>query len=66
VFGYPFIDRATLQLPGNKALLIRVKKTGGKGTGIATVTLRRKRIPVTAITHEQLLKGGKLVFHVYP
>lgn len=65
VFGLPLIKEATLQLPGNKKLQITVKKIKGQQQGIATVQWNRKQIPVVSISHQELLKGGQLIYTVY-
>ncbi|GAB2808649.1 GH92 family glycosyl hydrolase [Ferruginibacter profundus] len=65
VFGYPLVNKATLQLPGDKLLHIQVKKIKKAGkTGIQSVQLNGVSIPVTSISHRQLLQGGNLVITV--
>ncbi len=67
VFGFPLVETARIQLPDKKTLTIRVKRLKGTGkSGIAAVLFNGRSIPVTAITHQQLLQGGNLVFHLYP
>jgi putative alpha-1,2-mannosidase len=66
VFGYPLIKKATLQLPNNKTLQIRVNKINKPGKqGIASVYFNGLPIPVTSINHTQLLQGGNLVYTIY-
>lgn len=65
VFGLPLIERATIQLPNKKTLQVQVKKLAKKGTGIASVQLNGKPLPLHAITHKQLLQGGTLILNVY-
>jgi predicted alpha-1,2-mannosidase len=66
VFGCPLVKNATLQLPGNKQLHIQVNSLKMKGKqGIAAVQFNGKQLPVTQISHRQLLQGGKLVISVY-
>jgi predicted alpha-1,2-mannosidase len=66
VFGYPMVKSAVLHLPGGKKMNIRVKgelvKKPGSTSYIKSVWLNGKSIPVNYITHEQLLKGGELVY----
>ena len=66
VFGYPLINTAVIQLPNKKQLQIQVKKLNRKNKeGIASVQFNGKTIPVTFITHNQILQGGNLVFYIY-
>lgn len=61
VFGLPFINHATLQLPNKKQLRIKVtRRKGVKPGGIIALRFNGKAIPVTSIGHQQLLKGGVL------
>jgi predicted alpha-1,2-mannosidase len=61
VFGFPLIDEATIQLPNKKELKIKVKRAlVKKASGIESVRLNGKSIPVKNITHQQLLNGGLL------
>jgi predicted alpha-1,2-mannosidase len=68
VFGYPLVRSATIHLPTGKKMNIRVKGNIDKRTGsssyIKRVTLNGKEIPVKFITHQQLLKGGDLVYEL--
>jgi predicted alpha-1,2-mannosidase len=65
VFGYPLIDKATLQLPNKKQLHIRVtRRRGNQAPGIASVQLNGRALPVRSLTHAQLLQGGVLVMVV--
>jgi predicted alpha-1,2-mannosidase len=67
VFGYPLVKTATLTLPNNKKLLIKINATkkGGEAARIFGVQFNNKKIPVTSIKHTDLLKGGILSFDVY-
>jgi predicted alpha-1,2-mannosidase len=66
VFGYPLIKNAVIQMPGNKTLHIVVKRSGDKqGQGIQSVWFNNKELPINSITHQQLLKGGQLIFKLY-
>jgi putative alpha-1,2-mannosidase len=68
VFGYPLVRSATIHLPTGKKMNIRVKGNIDKKTGsnsyIRRVTLNGKEIPVKFITHQQLLKGGELIYEL--
>jgi predicted alpha-1,2-mannosidase len=66
VFGLPFINDATIQLPNNKKLNITVKgeqniKLRNK---ITAIHFNGKSIPVTSIKHSEILKGGTLTITV--
>ena len=66
VFGLPLVDAASIKLPGNKMLYIKVKKvnmTNGK-RGIVNVYFNGKAIEVNYISHHLLMQGGKLQFIV--
>ena len=66
VFGYPFIDEATLLLPNQKKLHITVKKELAKNkTGLRKALLNGQEIKTPYLTHQQLLQGGELTLHVY-
>jgi predicted alpha-1,2-mannosidase len=66
VFGYPLVDEATVQLPQNKTLFIKVKRLNQKSrNGIKTIKWNNKVIPFTSISHQQLLKGGTLEMELY-
>jgi predicted alpha-1,2-mannosidase len=68
VFGYPLVKSATLMLPGGKSMNIRVKgdirKKSGGSSYIKRVLLNGRSIPVNFITHEQLLKGGEMIYEL--
>jgi len=65
VFGVPLIEKATVQLPGNRRLEITTRgKVNDKKCSIEKVEWNGTEIPVKSIRHEQLMKGGKLVFYL--
>ncbi|MFM8711398.1 MAG: GH92 family glycosyl hydrolase, partial [Sphingomonadales bacterium] len=66
VFGFPLINKALIQLPGQLNLLIEVKKKKGSGkSGIAGIQFNKKDIPISRISHAALLKGGHLIYTIY-
>ncbi|MBC7890109.1 MAG: glycoside hydrolase family 92 protein [Ferruginibacter sp.] len=66
VFGYPLVDNAIIQLPNKKQLRLQVNKLYQTGRdGIASIEFNGKKIPITIISHGQLLQGGKLIINVY-
>jgi putative alpha-1,2-mannosidase len=68
VFGYPLVRSATIHLPSGKKMSIRVKGNIDKKTGsnsyIRKIILNGKEIQVKCITHQQLLKGGELIYEL--
>jgi putative alpha-1,2-mannosidase len=67
VFGYPLVKSATVHLPSGKKMSIRVKGNNDQRGGssyIKRVILNGKEIPVKFITHQQLLKGGELIYEL--
>jgi putative alpha-1,2-mannosidase len=66
VFGLPLIKEAVLEMPQNRKVKIQVFTIPGQGKkGIAKVKWNKKEIPVKAISHQQLLEGGTLVYYIY-
>ena len=67
VFGYPLIDQATIALPGNKKLLIKVTRTkkAGKEPAIYKVTFNKKEIPVVSFSHSNFMEGGILTMDLF-
>jgi predicted alpha-1,2-mannosidase len=65
VFGYPFIDSATITLPNQKKLQLKVLRgKSNKPAAISKVVLNGKSLPVQSITHRQFLEGGVLTISV--
>ncbi len=64
IFGCPLVNEALLQLPNGKKLQIEVQHSKVGGSGLRAVYFNGKSIPVQAISHRQLLQGGKLVMVV--
>ncbi len=62
VFGFPLIQNATIQLPNEKQLQIKVTRRNNNRSNekIVAVKLNGKSFPVKTITHQQLLQGGIL------
>ena len=67
VFGYPLVESARLQLPNGKILLVKVNKIKKQGEPrrIYQVFFNGKKIPVSSIRHDALLKGGLLQLNIY-
>ena len=65
VFGVPLVNKATIRLEGKKQLSMTViRRSGSDAKGIVSAKLNGRRIPVRSISHQQLQKGGRLVFTV--
>ena len=64
VFGIPFINNATVQLPNGKKLMIQVKDLSKKRNKIIAISFNGKKLPITSISHQQILQGGKLLITV--
>lgn len=61
VFGVPFINKATIKLPNDKTLTIRVKRNSNtKEEFLQKVMWNGKPVEITSISHAELLKGGTL------
>ncbi|QDA62619.1 glycoside hydrolase family 92 protein [Hymenobacter jejuensis] len=56
----PLFDRATVQLPGGKALEIIAKKASPEAMYIAGVKWNGKKHPYSYLRHAELTKGGRL------
>jgi len=66
VFGLPFINSATIQLPNGKKLSIKVEgeTKKGKRKQLFAAILNNKPISTQQIQHKQLLEGGTLILKV--
>lgn len=67
VFGYPLVDDATIKLPNNKQLIIKVlhTKKQGQKPALNKVLFNGKSLPITSIKHKDLLQGGTLTMQVF-
>ncbi len=66
VFGYPLINNAHIQLPNGKQLKFIVKRNNNyEEEGIFTITLNGKLINDHKILHNEMLKGGNLVYTLH-
>jgi len=64
VFGSPSVNQATLSLAGGKKLEIEAKNNSSANKYIQKITLNGKPYSKSYITHQDLVKGGKLVFEM--
>ncbi|OUJ74200.1 sugar hydrolase [Hymenobacter crusticola] len=62
VFGSPSVTQATVALGGGKTLAIEAKNNSATNKYIQKITLNGKPYTKSYITHQELLRGGKLVF----
>lgn len=62
VFGSPLFDKMTLKLENGKELVIEAKENSSENVYVQNIRTNRKKTERNFITHEELLKGGKLVF----
>ncbi len=62
VFGSPMFDEVSIQLPGNKHMVIKTKNNAKDHPYIQSITLNGKPYSKTYINHATLLKGGVLEF----
>lgn len=60
MFGSPMIDEAKIELPNKKTFTIEVKKQSLGSKYIRSVSLNGKQVPVSSISHQQIVAGGKM------
>ncbi len=66
VFGSPLFDKVTLQLENGKKLVIETKNNSSENVYVQNIKFNNKNIDANFITHENLLKGGKITFSMGP
>jgi predicted alpha-1,2-mannosidase len=66
VFGSPLFDKISLKLENGKKLVIEAKNNNSENVYVRGIKFNNKSIGVNFITHENLLKGGKLTFSMSP
>jgi predicted alpha-1,2-mannosidase len=65
VFGVPLVEKATVRLPGEKTLEIKtIGNLTDKKNSLRKVEWNGEELPVRSIRHEQLMKGGTLVYYL--
>ncbi|PJJ08443.1 putative alpha-1,2-mannosidase [Flavobacterium sp. 1] len=60
--GSPIFEKATINLEGGKTFVIEAENVSDKNFYIQSVALNGSEFNQTAITHQQILKGGVLHF----
>ncbi|WP_343697080.1 GH92 family glycosyl hydrolase [Flavobacterium sp.] len=64
--GSPIFEKATINLEGGKTFVIEAQNVSDKNFYIQSATLNGVEFNQTAITHQQILKGGVLHFVMGP
>ncbi len=64
VFGSPVFDKAILQLPNDKKLEIISNNNTDKAFYVKNITLNSSDYNKNFISHDNLLKGGELIFEM--
>ena len=62
VIGRPFVEKATLNLPGGKHFTVSADHLDAKHPYVGKVTLDGKPLDRTFIRHEEIVAGGELHF----
>ena len=62
VIGSPLFDKVTLEMPGGNTLEIIAEGNGKKAFYIDDITFNGKTVRENYFTHDDLLKGGKIIF----
>ncbi|MEQ9167144.1 MAG: GH92 family glycosyl hydrolase, partial [Fulvivirga sp.] len=63
-FGSPAIKTATLNLENGKTFEIEAKGQSDKNVFVKKIELNGKELNSRYITHEQIMNGGKLIYHM--
>ncbi|MFH0842504.1 MAG: GH92 family glycosyl hydrolase [Bacteroidota bacterium] len=66
VFGSPLFDMATLQFENGDKLIIEAPENSRENVYVQDIRLNNERVDRNFIRHEELLKGGRLVFRMGP
>ena len=64
--GSPIFEKSTINLPGKKTFVIEAENVSEKNFYIQSATLNGVAFNHTAITHQQIVKGGVLHFVMGP
>ena len=62
IIGSPLFDKATLHLPNGKTFSITAKENGPQHFYISGAELNGQPFNQTWLSHEELMKGGELLF----
>ena len=66
VFGSPLFNKATLKFENGRQLVIEAPDNSRENFYVQSISLNNKITDKNFITHNQLLKGGKLEFRMGP
>jgi predicted alpha-1,2-mannosidase len=66
VFGSPVFPKATIKLENGKTLVVKALNLSEKNFYIQSVSLNGKPVIKTFIRHEEIMRGGELVFNMGP
>lgn len=66
VFGSPLFGKATLKLENGNELIIEAQGNSNENVYIQDIQLDNKTIDRNYIRHEELMKGGRLLFRMGP
>ncbi len=64
VLGSPEVERATIQLAGNKTLKVIAENQSPDHIYVKSVQLNGQELEAFYLTHEQIMQGGTLVFEM--
>jgi predicted alpha-1,2-mannosidase len=64
VFGSPLFDRVRLRLENGKELTIDARENNDRNVYVRDIKFRGKTVRTNYITHDELLKGGTLIFRM--
>ncbi|MBE8720061.1 GH92 family glycosyl hydrolase [Sphingobacterium pedocola] len=64
VFGSPSLNKATITMPNNKLFTIVANNNSSKNIYIKSITLNGRPYHNVFIRHDEMLKGGELVFEM--
>jgi len=62
VLGRPFLERATLTLPGGKRFTVSSPGLSEANRYVGSVTLNGRKLDRAYITHDEVMRGGELRF----
>ncbi len=62
--GSPLFDKATLTLPGGRQFVVTGEDNGPQKPYISSAALNGERFDKVFLTHDQIVGGGEIVFHM--
>lgn len=66
VFGSPGVRSAAIRLENGKTFTVRAGNLGGKNIYLQSITLNGEPHRKSFITHDEIMRGGELVFEMGP